>query len=140
MSVGPRPNASRAATSAQIHDHVAVLALRERDALGALDGEDVVREAKNVLARRHVDPRQRCRADRTSVEVDRRFDESATPIVYPLAQLIRGWQIVFQLFPKGTSATLYVPSPLGYGASGYQPGIPPNANLIFDVELVDFKD
>ena len=68
------------------------------------------------------------------------FDESATPIVYPLARLIRGWQIVFQLFPKGTSATLYVPSPLGYGASGYQPGIPPNANLIFDVELVDFKD
>jgi FKBP-type peptidyl-prolyl cis-trans isomerase len=68
------------------------------------------------------------------------FDESAAPVVYPLARLIPGWQIVFQLFPKGTSATLYVPSSLGYGVSGYQPGIPPNANLIFDVELVDFKD
>ncbi len=68
------------------------------------------------------------------------FDQSQTPVEYPLARLIQGWQILFPLFPKGTSATLYIPSSLGYGPTGYQPGIPPNANLIFDVELVDFKD
>ncbi len=68
------------------------------------------------------------------------FDESASPIVYPLSQLIQGWQICFPLLPKGSAATLYVPSSLGYGPNGYQPGIPPNANLIFEVELVDFSN
>lgn len=68
------------------------------------------------------------------------FEASEKPVDYPLNNLIVGWQICFQLFPKGTSATLYVPSPLGYGTIGSQPGIPPNANLIFEVELVDFKD
>ncbi len=68
------------------------------------------------------------------------FDQSQTPVEYPLNRLIQGWQILFQLFPKGTSATLYIPSSLGYGPTGYQPGIPPNANLVFEVELVDFKD
>lgn len=68
------------------------------------------------------------------------FDESSTPIVYPLSQLIDGWKICFPLLPKGSAATLYVPSTLGYGSTGYQPGIPPNANLIFEVELIDFTN
>lgn len=66
------------------------------------------------------------------------FEESSTPVVYPLSQLIDGWKICFPLMPKGTKATLYVPSSLGYGPTGYQPDIPPNANLIFEVELIDF--
>ncbi|MBL7850044.1 MAG: FKBP-type peptidyl-prolyl cis-trans isomerase [Cyclobacteriaceae bacterium] len=68
------------------------------------------------------------------------FDESSTPVVYPLSQLITGWQICFPMLPKGSAATLYVPSSLGYGPNGYQPGIPPNANLIFEVELIDFTN
>lgn len=68
------------------------------------------------------------------------FDESSSPVEYPLSQLIKGWQICFPLLPKGSSATLYVPSSLGYGPTGYQPGIPPNANLIFEVELIDFTN
>lgn len=76
----------------------------------------------------------------TFLESGSTFDESQAPVEYPLNQLIKGWQIVFQLFPKGTSATLYVPSTLGYGADGFPPNIPPNANLVFDVELVDFKN
>lgn len=75
----------------------------------------------------------------TFLEDGRTFDESATPIEYPLSKLIQGWQIIFPLLPKGSKATLYVPSSLGYGPSGFQPDIPPNANLVFDVELVDFK-
>jgi len=67
------------------------------------------------------------------------FDQSLTPVEYPLTRLIQGWQIVFPLLPKGTTATLYVPSTLGYGPTGFQPDIPPNANLVFEVELVDFK-
>lgn len=67
------------------------------------------------------------------------FDQSKGPLEYPLNGFIKGWQIGFQLLPKGSTATLYIPSSLGYGISGYQPGIPPNANLVFDIELIDFK-
>jgi len=67
------------------------------------------------------------------------FDQSTNPVEFSLAQLIRGWQIGFPLLQKGAKATLYVPSGLGYGERGMPGAIPANANLIFDVELVDFK-
>ena len=65
------------------------------------------------------------------------FDESQ--IEYPLTSLVQGWQIGFQLLSKGSKATLYVPSSLGYGLNGSPPDIPANANLVFEVELIDFK-
>lgn len=68
------------------------------------------------------------------------FDQSkGGPMEYPLNGFIQGWQIGFQLLPKGSKAIFYIPSSLAYGESGYQPSIPPNANLIFEVELVDFN-
>lgn len=67
------------------------------------------------------------------------FDQSTSPVVYPLSQLIRGWQLVFPSLGKGSKATLYIPSSLGYGAAGSPPVIPPDSNLIFEVELIDFK-
>ncbi len=67
------------------------------------------------------------------------FDQSKSPLEYPLSGFIQGWQIGFPLLSKGAKATLYVPSSLGYGANGYPPMIPPNANLIFEIELIDFK-
>lgn len=67
------------------------------------------------------------------------FDGTTTdPAVFRLLQLIEGWQIGFQLLPQGSKATLYIPSGLGYGKSGGGP-IPPNANLIFDVELIEVR-
>lgn len=67
------------------------------------------------------------------------FDERKTPISFQLNTLIQAWQIAFPLLNKGSKATLYVPSGLGYGARGSGASIPPNANLIFDVELIDFR-
>lgn len=67
------------------------------------------------------------------------FDESKPSLEYPLNGFITGWQIGFLLLPKGSKATFYIPSTLGYGITGYPPGIPPNANLVFEVELIDFK-
>ena len=67
------------------------------------------------------------------------FDQSRAPLEYQLRGFIQGWQIGFQLLPKGTTATFYIPSSLGYGLNGYPPDIPPNANLVFEVELIDFK-
>lgn len=74
----------------------------------------------------------------TFMDTGKEFDKN-DKLVYPLAQFIDGWKVGFQLLPKGSVATLYVPSGMGYGASGYPPDIPPNANLVFEVELLDFK-
>lgn len=70
------------------------------------------------------------------------FDQSANPPVFfttPLSGLIQGWQIAFAILGKGTKATLYIPSGLAYGTASPTAAIPPNSNLMFDVELVDFK-
>jgi len=40
---------------------------------------------------------------------------------------------------KGAKATFTIPPEMGYGAQGAGGVIPPNATLIFDVELIDFK-
>jgi FKBP-type peptidyl-prolyl cis-trans isomerase len=53
-------------------------------------------------------------------------------------QVIRGWDEAMQLLPKGTKATLFIPSGLAYGATPPTPSIPPNSPLVFDVEVVDF--
>jgi FKBP-type peptidyl-prolyl cis-trans isomerase FkpA len=53
-------------------------------------------------------------------------------------QVIPGWEEGFSLLKKGSKATLFLPSTLAYGVSGGGP-IPPNAVLIFDVELTDLK-
>ncbi len=67
------------------------------------------------------------------------FDQATTAVTFNLSQLIQGWQIGFQLLPKGSKATLYIPSGLAYGKNGAGSSIPANANLFFDVELVDVK-
>lgn len=72
------------------------------------------------------------------------FDNSfkrAEPIEIPIGvgQVIRGWDEGIMLLKEGESATLLIPSELGYGARGAGGVIPPNAWLIFDVELVKVK-
>lgn len=52
-------------------------------------------------------------------------------------QVISGWDEGIALLPVGSKATLLVPPQLGYGAYGAGGVIPPNATLIFEVELLD---
>jgi len=68
------------------------------------------------------------------------FDETTgnNTIEFPLSNLIEGWQIAIPLLQKGGKGTFLIPSALGYG-SNPPPGIPRNAVLIFDIELVDFN-
>lgn len=68
------------------------------------------------------------------------FDSSergGKPLEIPLGQTIPGWIEGLQKIGKGGKIKLYIPPQLAYGDAG-QPGIPPSAALIFDVELVDF--
>ena len=54
-----------------------------------------------------------------------------------VGQVIRGWDEGIMQMSVGQRANLYIPSDLGYGAQGAGGAIPPNADLIFDVELLE---
>ncbi|NNK82783.1 MAG: peptidylprolyl isomerase [Flavobacteriaceae bacterium] len=60
------------------------------------------------------------------------------PIDFPLGvgQVIPGWDEGIQLLNVGDKARFVIPGDLGYGARGAGGVIPPNATLIFDVELM----
>jgi FKBP-type peptidyl-prolyl cis-trans isomerase len=74
----------------------------------------------------------------------KQFDSSldrGEPLDFPIGQgnVIPGWDEGIALLKKGGKGTLYIPSPLAYGARGAGADIPPNAVLKFDVELVDIN-
>ena len=54
-------------------------------------------------------------------------------------QVIPGWDEGLALMKKGTQATLFIPSQLGYGPRGMGADIKPNSVLIFDIEVLDIK-
>lgn len=63
------------------------------------------------------------------------------PLEFPVGvgQVIPGWDEGICLLKVGDKARLVIPSDLGYGSRGAGGVIPPNATLVFDVELMDVK-
>lgn len=66
--------------------------------------------------------------------------ERGEPIAFTLGvgQVIKGWDEGIALMSKGEKGTLYIPYDLAYGPRQNGP-IPAYANLVFEVELVDFE-
>jgi FKBP-type peptidyl-prolyl cis-trans isomerase len=66
------------------------------------------------------------------------FDSGTYPFVLGTGAVIEGWDEGIALLNQGSKAILVIPSDLGYGPFGSGP-IPPNATLIFEVELLEVE-
>lgn len=69
------------------------------------------------------------------------FDSSVKreePIRFPVGvdAVIKGWDEGMQLMRQGAKFQLFIPAELGYGEKGAPPTIPPNSDLIFDVQVL----
>lgn len=74
------------------------------------------------------------------------FDSSRSPgrdpfkFVLGKGSVIKGWDVGVATMKKGERARLIIDSEFGYGENGSPPSIPGNATLVFDVELLGWKE
>ncbi|MBL7855251.1 MAG: FKBP-type peptidyl-prolyl cis-trans isomerase [Cyclobacteriaceae bacterium] len=105
------------------------------------DGEDV-RCLQNAILVRYKG--KLLSPDARALQFGGIFDQGTINI--SLSTVILGWQVMFMQFKAGTKATLYLPSGFAYGTSSRpaplgsgRADIPANANLIFEIELLDVQ-
>lgn len=70
-------------------------------------------------------------------EFDSNIGESSLDFVLGAGKVVRGWEVAFEQLNKGASATLFIPSGLGYGNNNVGNRIVANSILIFDVTVLD---
>ena len=70
------------------------------------------------------------------------FDSSVdrgVPATFPVNGVIRGWTEALQLMNVGSKWRLVIPPNLAYGKRGMGRVVPPNATLVFEVELLEIR-
>jgi len=81
----------------------------------------------------------------TFPETGKKFDSSrdrGDPFTFTLGQgqVIRCWDMVVERMSKGERIEVICPSALAYGSRGAGGAIPPNADIAFDIEMIDWRD
>lgn len=71
---------------------------------------------------------------------DERLFDKNEKIAFSLNEVITGWKLSIPMLAKGDSGTFLIPSKLAYGPQGYAGAIPPDAVLIFNVQLLNFTN
>lgn len=68
------------------------------------------------------------------------FDSSykrGKPLAFRVGQMIPGWNEALMTRKKGDKFLLLIPSHMGYGKRGFQGAVPPDSNLLFEIEILD---
>ena len=79
------------------------------------------------------------RPDRKGAMFDTSIGRAPFPFTLGAGQVIAGWDQGLPGMRVGGARSLTIPPQLAYGAAGRSPSIPPNASLIFDVELLEVR-